>query len=237
MSNRSKKAPKLTSADYVCDLPWDGSARPQRRAPAEPLKAQALSPATQALLEPQPALQRPKVSGSAHVRWRKAEKGARPTAPRAPDARLRCAEVSGLEAGHLLALPAPVTLLCEACVRAGTAAVVVVTTSKADYAAARSRRLVTLHGAEWEALALAAVTGRVTAVAFEHWLATKQVDPSWELTLAVTLGCYVRQVPDAPALSVEEVLRACGARLMNVSDSAVASGGFWQEETYDRSER
>jgi hypothetical protein len=121
-------------------------------------------------------------------------------------------------------------MVCEACVRAGASVVFVVTTSKADYAAARSRRLVVFHNAEWAALTLAAEFDRLTAPAFGHWLATKQSDPSWALTANVALGAYV-SAHDRRALNVQAVLRACGAQLVNVSGAAVAAGEFWHEPT------
>jgi len=232
MGKRPKRGPKLTPADYAGDLPFSGQAVPPKRAPREPATAQALQASTQAVLAPA-APARPNVSASAHVRGllgRKASTRSRLSARRSPEALRRCSELSDFPAGLLPALPAATTLLCEACIRGGAATAFVVTTSRDDYAQARSRQLVTLHGAEWAAVALAAARDRVTAVAFEDWCAAKQRDASWELTAAVTLGCWV-SAHDQQALTVGTVLRACGARLVDVSGAAVASADFWETTT------
>jgi hypothetical protein len=235
MSKRPKRGPKLTPADYVSDLPFNGQAVPPKRAPREPATAQALQASTQAVLAPA-APARPNVSASAHVRrvlGRKASTRSRLSARVGPEALRRREELSDFPAGLLAALPAPITLLCEACILGGTATAFVVTTSRDDYAQARRRQLVTLHGAEWAAVALAAARDRVTAVAFEDWCAAKQRDASWELTPAVTVGCWVstHDAHDPQGLTVGAVLRACGARLVDVSGAAVASADFWETTT------
>lgn len=166
-------------------------------------------------------------SGQEANAWREAERGTRPTAPRAPDSLRRCEELSEFPARLLPALPAPTTLFCEACILGGASVRVVVTTSARDHAAARARGLVVLHGGEWAAVVLAVELGRLAPMDFEHWVARKQEDPSWTLIPKLTLGAWVSPA-DQRELTVGEVLRACRAELVDVSVAAVAADGFWE---------
>lgn len=229
MSKRAKRGRALTPADYVAELEFSGPGQRQLRAPREALAPQPLPPTTQAVLAPQPPCSHPSPV-SASRSYRRPQTRKRLSASRTPEAQRRHSEASAFPARLLPALPAPLTLFCEACALGAAAVPFVVTTSRDDYAQARRLQLVTLHGAEWAAVALAAARGRVTALDFADWLARKQREPSWELTPASALGGYV-SAHDEQALTVEAVLRACGAQLLNVTDAAVASGDVWQEIT------
>lgn len=229
MSRRAKRGPKLTPADYVADLEFSGPGQRRLAAPRERLEPQPLRAETLEVLAPQATHSSPSVARAPRS-LRRPQLRERLSASTTLEAQRRQSEASRLPSRLLTALPAALTLLCEACVLEGTSAAFVVTTSQASYAEAQRRRLVTLHGVEWAAVALAAARGRVWPAYFEDWLAHKQRDPSWELTASQTLGCWVSG-HDERELTVRGVLEACGARLVDVSDAAVASSDFWQEIT------
>lgn len=199
----------------------DRPSRSAKRAPDTTAPAQSAAPPATTADTPIPRVS-PRALASGIVRI------ARPTPHRAPDLDL-CVAWTVLPASRAPMFSAPWTLLCEACVDpTGAAAVVfVVTTCAEDYAAARARHYVTLHGAEWAALTLAAELDRVTRYEFERWLVAKQHEPSWELTPHVTLGCFIHR-GDQRALTVGQVLRACGASLLAVADTAPAPADFWE---------
>lgn len=149
--------------------------------------------------------------------------------PQGPAVALRVREVLCFPARLLPSLPAGLTLLCEACLDGHGASVpVVITTNARDYEAAQARQYVTLHGAELAAVVLAAELDRASPAEFEHWCAQKQQSRVWELTPRVTLGHHISR-HDQQALTVGEVLQACGARLLNVADAAPAPTVFWDE--------
>lgn len=159
------------------------------------------------------------------------KRGPRPAAPGGAATGLRVAELLALPSRLLSALPAAWTMLWEACLDGrGLCVPVVVTTCAADYTAARERRYVTLHGAEFAAIALAAELDRATPSELERWVVLKQRDRSWELTPRVTLGAYIARA-DQRALNVGQVLRACGASIVNVASAAPAPPHFWEVET------
>lgn len=156
------------------------------------------------------------------------KRGPRPVAPRGAATALRIAELLALPARLLPALPAAWTMLCEVCLDGqGQVVPLVVTTCAADYTTAQARHHVTLHGAEFAALALGAELDRVTPSEVERWVERKQRDRSWELTPHVTLGTYVARA-DQRLLSVGQVLRACGASIVNVASAAPAPPHFWE---------
>lgn len=154
-------------------------------------------------------------------------RGPRPAAPRASATPLRIAEALGYPARLLAALPAPWTVFCEACLDGHESVPVLVTTCAADYTAARERRFVTLHGAEWAAVAVASELDRVHPADFERWCAMKQRDRSWELTPQVTLGAFIHR-DGQRGLTVGEVLRACGASIVDVASASPAPPDFWE---------
>jgi hypothetical protein len=167
-------------------------------------------------------------SQSAHVRL--LERGPRPTAPGAPAAAIEqptSRELLEFPARLMPLLPAPWTMLCEACIDGSQSVPLVVTTCAPDYATARARHYVTLHGAEFAAVTLAAELGRVTPAELERWCIKKQGDSSWELTPQVTLGVFVAR-HDQRALTVGQVLRACGASIVDVASAAPAPADFWE---------
>jgi hypothetical protein len=88
--------------------------------------------------------------------------------------------------------------MCEACLDGSDGSVLAVVTHilREDYATARQRRYVTLHGAEFAAVALAAELGRVTPARVRAVVRAKQRDRSWELTPHVTLGVYASRAHD-----------------------------------------
>jgi hypothetical protein len=132
-----------------------------------------------------------------------------------------------LPARLVASLPAPVTFVCEAGICAEQSITFVVTTDAHDYARARGSGLIALHGAEFAAVTLAAELGRVTPQAFEHWLASKQATPSFELTPHVTLGVYLSR-HDQRALVVSSVLYAAGARMVAVASASPAPPNLWE---------
>jgi hypothetical protein len=117
--------------------------------------------------------------------------------------------------------------MCEAGVSSELSCLFVVTTCAQDYARAQAEGLVVLHGAEFAAVTLAAELGRVTPVIFEHWLASKQATPTFELTPHVTLGVYLGR-HDQLALVVSNVLHACGASMVAVASANPAPPDFWE---------
>lgn len=156
------------------------------------------------------------------------QRGARPAAPGAPHGALRVRELGALLGRHFAALPCPVTVLCEACVAAETSVAFVLTTSREDYEQACKLGLVVLHGAEVSALTLAAELGRATPIEFEHWLELKQrTREAWELTPRVTLGVHVSRHNQAE-LSIQRVLKACGASILDVAAATPAPPNFWE---------
>lgn len=156
------------------------------------------------------------------------QRGARPAAPGTPQGALRVRELGALMGRHFAALPCPVTALCEACVVGDTSVAFVLTTSQADYVQARQLGLVALHGSEVAALTLAAELGRLTSVEFEHWLELKQRPrEAWEITPRMTLGVYVSR-HNQMQLSLERVLRACGASILSVAAAVPAPPNFWE---------
>jgi hypothetical protein len=149
---------------------------------------------------------------------------------------LRVRELEGFPARLLGSLPSPTTVMLEACLGSISpsgeipreSVLVVVTTCAEDYATARKRRYVTLHGAEFAAVTLAAELDRATPAVFEGWCELKQRPAeAWELTPQVTLGAFISR-HDQRALSVGEVLRACGASILNVACGAPAPPDFWR---------
>lgn len=141
---------------------------------------------------------------------------------------LRKRELMGFPARLLGSLLSPTTVMLEACCGSDGSLVVVVTTCAEDYTAARKRRLVTLHGAEFAAVTLAAELDRVSPATFEGWCELKQrPNEAWELTPQVTLGVFVSR-HDQRALSVGAVLQACGASILNVASGAPAPPDFWE---------
>lgn len=137
-------------------------------------------------------------------------------------------ELGALLGRHFAALPAPVTVLCEACVHGETSVAFVLTTSQADYERARALGLIALHGAEVSALTLAAELGRVTPIEFKHWLELKQrTHEAWELTPRVTLGVHVSRHNQAE-LTIQRVLADCGASILDVAAAVPAPPNFWE---------
>jgi hypothetical protein len=158
----------------------------------------------------------------------RAERGPRPHAPQGADVERRIQEVQDFPARLLATLPGAFTMMCEACLDGSDGSVlVVVTTSAEDYATARQCRYVTLHGAEFAAVALAAELDRVSPPEFERWCVAKQRDRSWELTPHVTLGVYIGR-HDQRRLTVGDVLHRCGAVLLNVAATSPAPRDFWE---------
>jgi hypothetical protein len=191
-------------------LPPAPDATPIPRAPSAqaPTNASALSSRSAAL--------RPRLGG-------------RPAAPgpHCATEQSLIADVLQFPARLLPGLPAPVTFVCEAGICAERSITFVVTTSAADYARAVELGLVALHGAEFAAVTLAAELERVTPQSFEHWLATKQATPSFELTPHVTLGVYLSR-HDQRALVVSSVLHAAGARMVAVASASPAPPNLWE---------
>jgi len=137
-------------------------------------------------------------------------------------------ELGAFPARLFTSLPAPSTALCEACVEGDASVAFVLTTSMQDYERARSLGLIALHGAEVAAITLAAELGRATPIEFEHWLELKQrTREAWELTPRVTLGVYVSR-HNQLELSLERVLRACGASILSVASATPAPADFWE---------
>lgn len=155
------------------------------------------------------------------------QRGARPHGPQGATAALRVAEMLALPAAPLHALPDSWTMLCEACLDADSCVLLVITTCAADYARSRGTGYVTLHGAEWTAVALAAELDRATPREMARWCELKQRDRSWELTPRTTLGTHIGR-SDQKQLSVGRVLQACGAALLDVAAVSPAAPDFWE---------
>lgn len=212
----------------------------RRKAPrgvAEPLFAgysleAAREPVAPPAVAQEPAQAIPRVGAGPQRRQPPAvQRGPRPRAPQGPAVALRVREVLSMPARLLASLPAAFTLLCEACLGPGGSVPVLISTCAADFQLVRypprKPRWVTLHGAEWAALALAAELERATPAEFERWCALKQQDMSLELTPRLTLGDYVSR-HDQRACTVREVLHACGARIVDVAAAAPAPQDFWE---------
>lgn len=151
----------------------------------------------------------------------------RPSAPRGPATARRCAELLRLPARHVHALPAAWTMLIEACLVGNQCVPVVVTTCAPDYTRAQSLRYVTLHGAEWAAVVLAAELDRATPRALAQWCQLKQRDASWTLTPRTTLGAYIERSQQR-LLNVGQVMCAYGMAILDVADANPASPDFWE---------
>ncbi len=167
--------------------------------PVVPAAAPAAAPAPPAV-EPAATSTRPEAS---------AEPGAVQT--------LAVREVLGLSLRLLPLLPLPSTILCvrvEGFDAGG--GLVVLTTSRLAYEAARARRHPVFVGGELAELALAAEHDRVYPPQLAAWCVRKLEDPAWRLSRAVAFGGMTMPSTGLPPgeWTLEQVTRKVGLRVL-----------------------
>lgn len=124
-------------------------------------------------------------------------------------------EASGLSLRLLPLLPLPSTILC-ARVEGFDAGggLVVLTTSRLAYEAARARRCPVFVGGELAELALAAEHDRVYPPQLAGWCVRKLEDPAWRLSRAVAFGGMPSTGLPPSEWTLEQVTRKVGLRVL-----------------------
>lgn len=100
-------------------------------------------------------------------------------------------ELLGFDPRYIPSLLAPTTLVCR---REEDGGLLVITTSKVAYAAARVAALPVFMGSEIEPLTVAAEQDRGTPTTIEEWCRRKGEDPSWKLTLSAAMGAMCGEI-------------------------------------------
>lgn len=126
---------------------------------------------------------------------------------------LAVSEVLTLRPALLSVMPLPSTVLCARDEDAG-GGLVVLTTSRQAYEAARERRLPVFVGGEIGELALAAENDRAYPPQLAAWCARKLEDPGWRLNRAVALGAMPTAGLPLAEWTLEQVAGRVGLRVL-----------------------
>lgn len=130
-------------------------------------------------------------------------------------------ELGGFDARLLARLPAPLTVSCALTDPAGRVRSFLLTTALADFETACALKLAALHGADWVSLCDGAERGRGAVSTLLDGLQRRMLNPAWAFSTWFAMGeSYVAREPDPRRpWSVDAVLRAYGARLLDVAAS------------------
>lgn len=184
----------------------------KRRAPV------ARTPALAVFDEPAPTVapEVDRVEPAAAVLQRPVPPRLQPMAPDELDVPTAVREVLGYPLRLLSGLPLPSTLLCRREGAPGAWQLVVLTTSRTAYVAARERGVAAFVGGEFELLALSTEHDRAPPVEVSKWLDRKVADPDWRLAGGSAIG-QLAERPRSRGWTVAAVLRALDMQLLAVS--------------------
>jgi hypothetical protein len=122
------------------------------------------------------------------------------------------AELLEFDPRLIAALPLPTTLLCR---RQGGDGLMVITTSRVAYEAARAAKVPAFVGGEIDALTISAENERGTPATCAHWCELKSANHGWRLSVDIAMSGVLPD-PRAPKWRLRHVLWTLGLELLDV---------------------